>query len=503
MAQKSILYRLVSGGAFQGITLLLSMVVSFFLMPFIINALGDKWYGLWIIVGSLIGYFGFLDLGLSSASQRFIAQAIHSKDSKQVNIVYNSALAMFIAMAAASALLASITILLSPIFIENTDDIKTFQIIFAILGIKTALNFLFMVNNGVISAHLRYDVSSYINLFKLIVRTGLIVAYLSSGHSIIALATITVIIETTGYIIISYFAKKIEPSIGISPRKIEKGLCKELITYSKHSFIGKIGDLLRFKIDHLVIAQFINLTAVTHYSIAMRLIEYIGQLLGSVLNIFLPIFTKYHAQDDKSATREKFIITSEISLILSLLFVCTLVITGQSFIILWVGSDYVDAYLPLLVLAIASVTAGSSRMCITILMASAKHGYYAKINIWEGVANLILSIILIQYYGILGVALGTTIPTIINKLYLLPKYTCKELNLNLIAYYKLIGKHLMISVTIYLIAYNIYQNIVISNFFDIIIFSVCSTITYLSFTYVFLSPQLKLLLKKVIRLKFN
>jgi len=45
---------------------------------FIIHSIGDRWYGLWVIVGTLMGYYGLLDFGLASASQRFITKSFYS-----------------------------------------------------------------------------------------------------------------------------------------------------------------------------------------------------------------------------------------------------------------------------------------------------------------------------------------------------------------------------------------------------------------------------------------
>ena len=42
-------------------------VTSFFLAPFIVHRLGDSAYGVWALIGSLVGYMGLLDLGVRSA----------------------------------------------------------------------------------------------------------------------------------------------------------------------------------------------------------------------------------------------------------------------------------------------------------------------------------------------------------------------------------------------------------------------------------------------------
>jgi len=59
--------RLVKGSVLRILNLGTIVLVSFFMMPFVIGALGDRWYGLWIFAASIVGYYGFLDFGLKRA----------------------------------------------------------------------------------------------------------------------------------------------------------------------------------------------------------------------------------------------------------------------------------------------------------------------------------------------------------------------------------------------------------------------------------------------------
>jgi O-antigen/teichoic acid export membrane protein len=60
-----------------------------------------------------------------------------------------------------------------------------------------------------------------------------------------------------------------------------------------------------------------------------------------------------------------------------------------------------------------------------------KHGTWAIVTISEGVANVILSIILVRPYGIIGDALGTAIPMTCSMLFFMPHHMCKKLDVRL------------------------------------------------------------------------
>jgi O-antigen/teichoic acid export membrane protein len=53
---------------------LFSAVANFFVAPFIVHSLGDSGYGAWVLLGSLVGYLGLLDLGVRGAVMRFVSR---------------------------------------------------------------------------------------------------------------------------------------------------------------------------------------------------------------------------------------------------------------------------------------------------------------------------------------------------------------------------------------------------------------------------------------------
>jgi hypothetical protein len=64
----------------------------------------------------------------------------------------------------------------------------------------------------------------------------------------------------------------------------------------------------------------------------------------------------------------------------------------------------------------------------------------------EGVANLVLSILLVRHFGLLGVALGTMIPMALTKLFVQPWYFCRIMQFDLLEYYGLLARSLFATV---------------------------------------------------------
>ncbi len=477
---------LASGALLRTLVLIGNIVSAFILMPFIIHSIGEHWYGLWVIVGALMGYYGLLDFGLGNASSRFTAKALHTGNPEDIHYAISTSIGIFIIIGLIALCISGLIILNAHLFFSSEEDISIFRTVIFIMGCKVAISFPLTSFFGIISAKLRYDIVSYTTFFKIILRFILFYSYISHGYSIIALALITLFTELLGYFIIAYFALRLVPGIKIKPRYFNIHLLKQYIKYGKFAFLTAIGDMLRFRIDELVVAKFLALSVVTHYAVALRLIDYAGQFMTSVLGIFTPVFTEYHTKGDYQAIREKFLFLVEISSMLSILLGSLMIILGENFIKLWIGDKFMDAYIPLVILVVGSVFAQFSRTCIPILYAINKHKYYAYMTIIEAFANVFLSISLIQYLGMTGVALGTALPAFITKIFFQPRYTCRQIQLNYSQFYLLLGRYLIYSAPLPLGFYLLNQYYPADSYSLLLMYGFLFTLVYILITLKFI-----------------
>jgi O-antigen/teichoic acid export membrane protein len=109
------------------------------------------------------------------------------------------------------------------------------------------------------------------------------------------------------------------------------------------------------------------------------------------------------------------------------------------------GASYLDAVLPLIILRIVSSFDIGQTSSVQILYAMAKHKFYAYINLGEGVINFMLTLILVKLYGIAGVAVGTAIPFLIVRCFIMPPYVCSLLKISKKKYYIQLVKLIAVS----------------------------------------------------------
>ena len=435
-ASNSTAKNLINSSALRVITLIIGIAVSFFMMPFIIRSLGSEAYGLWSVIASIFGLYNLLDMGISNATQRFIALVLPKRDRDEINSIINTSIVIFIVIGFIAFLLTLLVTFLAPVFTETAEHIRTFRVVTLIMGSGLAIGFPFIALNGVLSANLRYDLGCYTQLTKIAIRTPLIIYLLSTGHSLIAMAIATVAIDFLGNLMTLVFAKKLFPDLAFAKKYFDRSRIKELADYAKYTFIAMIAEQIRLNTDNLIIGAHLTLSSVTIFQIAAQLVSYYSRLIGQATSVMLPVYTRYLATNDHVALKESFLLATRINVFFATLGAGGLIIFGQAFITLWLDDTYLEAYSILLILLVATMYEMMQTSSVNLIYALSKHKFYAYIVIAEAIINLVLSLLLVKKFGMLGVALGTAIPMLISKLFILPLYTCKCLQLPLKDYLK-------------------------------------------------------------------
>lgn len=434
--------KLLSGSVLGVVHLIAAAIVSFLLMSFIVHHLGDRIYGFWSLAVAFIGYYGLLDLGLSSAVSQYICTAIGRKDPAECRAVFNTALriqSLFGGIAlVATVLIAAAT----PWLCRDPADAQLFRRVIAILGVTAAIGFPTRVYAGLLEAELRFDIQSWLGILGLALRTSLSVWAILSGGGLLALAWMTLVATLPTTVLQIWFARREAPWAKIEGLSIEPERVKSLFSYSAYTFVTMVANTLRFQIDPVVISAFVGLAAVTHYRVASVFMAYYVNLIISSTGMFQPLLSRLYGAGDRSGLERVFFFATKVSLCISVFVGFSLIFWGKPFISRWMGTRYEDAYWPMVVLSLAVLLDVCQSPSVNLLYATYKHRSYTYVNLAEGVINLLVSLALVRHLGILGVALGTLVAAVLIRVVVQPFVVCAASGLHYGDYMRFLGGNL-------------------------------------------------------------
>lgn len=430
---------ILRGSMLRNVQMAVVVACSFYTLPILLHSLGDRWYGLWVIAGTFLGYYGLLDFGLTSATRRFLAMSLGRKDDADANVVLNTSLAIFSGLSLLSIVITGAVLAGMPLFVPDDEERYVLMLVFLILGLDMAQAFPMSVFEAVLFTKLRLDLMAKVNIVKVLLRTALVIYFLKAGHGILTLALLNAGFNFAARMVKIMLAARVYPELRLGRRFIDATRIRTFVNYSGVTFLAQLGDMIRFRVDNMVIAYFMGSAKVAHYNIATQIHNMSGEVVSNLMSGTPPILTGYYARKDMAGLREKFLLLTRCAIIIALCSSGAAIALAEPFIIFWVGPEYLTAFLPLLILRSISVFGIGQAASVQVMYAMAKHKFYAAMNIFEAVANLLLSLVLVQRFGLVGVAIGTAIPFVIAKVLVMPPYVCRLLEIPLARYYREMG----------------------------------------------------------------
>jgi O-antigen/teichoic acid export membrane protein len=412
-----------------------NILVGIFLSPFILHRLGNLAYGAWVLAFSVTGYYGLFDMGIRSSLIRYVSAYTATDNMDGLRKLINTSLAAYTVIGAL-AMVATLAVSsrVDSLFRIPVEFVTTAKWLFLMVGTAVALGFPAGMFSGILEGLNRFYVTNLTNLVSTLLRAVLIVLALTHGYGLLMVAFITVTLPLLASIVRAVIVLRLIP-VRFGWEHVDRSALREIARYSSVTFVIMIAYKLRFKTDEIVISTFLSVSAVTFFSNADRLVDYTGEVVSSLAQIFLPMSGQSDAQGNHDQLRQILVVGNRACALVVFPIAAVLIILGKSVITAWVGSRYVTACYPvMLTLLIPSIFFLAQSASPRILYGMARHKILAWITSMEGIANLILSVVLVRHYGILGDALGTAIPLTCTAVYFYPRYLCRLLDVRLVTF---------------------------------------------------------------------
>lgn len=413
-----------------------NILVGIFLSPFILHRLGDTAFGLWVLIFSVTGYYGIFDLGIRSSIVRYVSKYTATHDIDEVSGLINTATFSYSCVGIVSMLFT----LAGYVYIDRLFKIppafhSTARLLLLIVGSSVALGFPLGVFGGMLEGLQKFYVINWTNIvFSGVIRALLIVFFLGRGYGLLTIALITVCLPVIASFVRGAVALRALP-VKFGWTYVDRTSFRRMANYSGLTFITIIASRLRFKTDAVVIGTFLSSAAITYFYSGARLVDYAGELVDSLAQIFVPMSSQSDAAGDSNRLRQIFVVGNRACAFTIFPITTIFVILGKSLIEVWLGKKYVAQGYPVLMILIFPYTVMLMQHASPrILLGVSKHGKLAAMTMLEGIANLVLSVLLVRPLGIEGDALGTAIPMLGTYMIFMPWLLCSRLGVRLSIY---------------------------------------------------------------------
>ena len=392
---------------------IVTISISFVMVPLAVHYLGKEQYGLWVAASSLVSMLGFMDGGAGNAVINLVAHASGAK---------NDDLAKIVSTAFFSLMGLGLTgcLLFSAVF--------PFVSWGKLLGV-TELRSQSDLNLVVIIVGLFFFVSMFTTLVGKIQRglqEGNLDNFWSGVGAVLSLLFVYVAIQKDagliGFVIaflggsmLAYLASNIHylfiRRIDLRPQlsKMDSAIAKNLFAVGGMFFVLQIAGAIQSQADNVIIANMLGAEAVTNYAICMKLFLMVPMLFSLLLTPLWPAYREALAIGDMQWVKRIFLKSMRWALLISIPSALVLVMLGGKIIELWVGHEALPSTSLLIGCGIWLVFTTVGNSLAVFLNGLQLVKIQLTVATSAGIMNIILSIWLIQIIGIAGAVFGSVI----------------------------------------------------------------------------------------------
>jgi O-antigen/teichoic acid export membrane protein len=407
------------------------LLIGVFMLPFNVAHLGQSAYGLWVLVASVTVYFSMFDMGYGVAQVKFAAKYRAEGDPTAINEIASTLFCMFSGVGVFTfALAVLISLNLERFFPLTAEQVRTGQIVLLFITAYVALGFPFSVFGGIVNGFQRQYLNGAVAFVTAIVVAAVNVIVLLAGYGLPELVAATTGVRILSYLAYALNAYRVFPGLRIRPKYFKRERLREITGFSIFILIIDLANKLNYSTDAIVIGAFLGTSAVAIWAVAQRLIEIVQRLTDQLNSVLFPVVVDSSTVQRTDRLQKILVQGTRLSLGMVVPLATVLGLTARPLVMVWVGPQFSESVNVIYILSIVVALRVGNATSAVILKGSGLHKFLAFSNISMAVGNLVLSVLLVQFYGLIGVAIGTLIPMVVIAMFIVFPAACLSLELS-------------------------------------------------------------------------
>ena len=450
--------------------------------------MGIETLGMMKLFSQLLAYLNIIEMGLGSASAFALYKPLAEKNHKQVSIIVNTIESIYNKIGILLLGLGILCIPIIPFFMKVSNFSNVIYFYWMLYVLNTVSTYLFIKYVILFTANQEFLYVRTIQSINIISFKILQVFCIIKFHSFFIYILLLIFDNLTQWV---FFRKHYKKKYSYITKVKEKydGIKNDI----KNLFWHKIGGLVVFNTDLILISKFTDLKVVGIYASYQMICQVLSTIINILLNVLSPKIGKYIAEHTKQEVYIHFKKYNILFCFISIIFTYCMFVLMDSFIILWLGKDFILGKFTLKLICF-NLFVNLFRWNLESFKSGAGFFDDVKAPILESIINLVTSIILGLKLGLDGVIIGTVISNITIILIYKPILVFKRcFDKDIKDYIKIYGNYLIL-IIISLLACNFILKFIslkiINLWFDWIINGVIiGSITFIITFIVFLSNK--------------
>lgn len=424
------------GAVLSYLSVALNVLSGLLYTPWMITKIGSSQYGLYTLANSLISLF-LVDFGLGSATARYLSNYCAEGKQEKVNnflgVIYKLYLLIDAVILAA---LIVVYFMIDNIYTSLTPgELEQFKVVYLIAAASGVVSFPFVTLNGILTAYEKFVPLKLADVIYRVLLVGIMVAALLAGCGVYALVAVHAFV---GLLVIAYKLVVIGKTIPVKVNFFhsDRLLYRDIFGFSLWATLTALSQRLIFNITPSILGIVSSSAAIAVFGVIVTLESNIYLLTNALKEMFMPSVSRIFA--DRESEKKIFPLMLSVGKFqygVTGLVISGFWLLGKEFVMLWMGEDYRDVYLGLLLVLLPGIFHNALQIANVAMEVTKQVKYMAYVNVTTGVLNVVLCILLAPEFGVIGACLSIFIVYILRAVLLILVYH-KKLGFDMIRFIK-------------------------------------------------------------------
>lgn len=489
------------------INIAIGNLIPLFYTPIMLDLLGQSEYGLYKIASSTSSYLSLLTFGIGSAVSRYLIKAKVEGGKSLEEKTFGLFNLIFQIISILTLLVGGIIVLCLDLLYGKSmtgEELTRMRILVALMVINTAISFSASAYNAVVSTHERFTFIQTINILSTVGAPVLNLVFLYLGYKSVGMAIVSLGINVLTRVIYLVYVNK---ALNIKPKYKEMpfSILREVLMFSFWLFVSTIVSRINTSTDLIVIGSVPSLatTGAAVYSIGYTFSSIMFSLAQVVPSLFMPKVNKMVFSNCTNEDLSDLLIkVGRIQCFIVALVCSGFIAFGRPFIFFYAGIGYEESYWVAIIIMIPDSIPLVQSIASSIIQAKNKHKFRSIVYIFIAILNIIGTIILVNYYGIIGAAIPTAFSYILGQGLIMNWYYWKKIHLDIPRFWKELLPIFLLAAIMTFIALFVSNWIDFYNISLLLIGIIVYTVIYFIFLWLFImKPDEKALITHMFKKK--
>lgn len=394
---------------------LVTMICGIIVPKLMLSAFGSSIYGLIVSITQFLSYISLLESGIGGVARAELYRPLAAKDTSAISAIYKAVKKFYLWIGAAFVGYSIVLGLCYKSLAHITLYSETFIFVLVfVIGISTLAKYAGgLANLTLICADQKQYVNNAIMTITTIANTIAIYITIKAGYNIVAVKLISSMIFVVRPIMYTLYVHK--------HYTIEKDSSKQAVLHQKRTGIGQhIAYFLHTNTDIALLTLFADIRLVAVYSIYNMVVSNIRSIVTALSGGMEAAFGEMYAKGEDELLRHSYAKYQRLITVASLVLFSCAGILIVPFVRLYTSgitdANYIQPVFSMILLMAETINClmlpSSSLPIATNRLKETRVGAYGEATI-----NIVLSLVLINWNPLLGVAIGTVTATLFKSLY--------------------------------------------------------------------------------------